>query len=215
MVEISPVRVPPVNVSTFQFGDEGFHERGDAAYCKGCYFGQFAPRCARCNDPITENFISSLNKQVRTSYCRAEVSFPNCSSSKQFPTISNNFHAPVLMLSWLSNRSHLVASGLFCMQRMPGTIQRRIFLRTRRFPVLRDVLPRHPRLPLCDVSQANLGPLHHGHVQEIPPGMFRLQVGGDSKGTLIGINLTFNFQLLFEAAQQGNFQGARRQAILS
>lgn len=45
------------------FGDEGFHERGDAAYCKGCYFGQFAPRCARCNDPITENFISSLNKQ--------------------------------------------------------------------------------------------------------------------------------------------------------
>ena len=47
-----------------QFGDEGFHERGEAAYCKKCYFGQFAPRCGWCGEPITENFISSLNKQV-------------------------------------------------------------------------------------------------------------------------------------------------------
>ena len=112
---------------------------------------------------------------MRTSSCRAEL------FSKQFLTVC-----------------HLVASGLFCMQRMPGTIQRRIFLRARRFPVLRDVLPRHPRLPLCDVSQANLRPLHHRNVQEIPPGMFRVQVGGDSRGTWIGIHfdkLFFSFCL--------------------
>ena len=78
LVEISPVRVPPVDVSTFQFGDEGFHERGDAAYCRGCYFGQFAPRCARCNEPITENFISSLNKQVSMLLLWSRL--------KQFPT---------------------------------------------------------------------------------------------------------------------------------
>ena len=48
----------------FQLGDEGFHERGEAAYCKKCYFSQFGPRCGRCGEAITENFISSLNKQV-------------------------------------------------------------------------------------------------------------------------------------------------------
>ena len=86
------------------------------------------------------------------------------------------------------NIYYLVAPGLFCLQRMPGTIQRRIFLRARRFPVLRDVLSRHPRLPLCNVSQANLWALHHSHVQEIPPRVLRLQVGGDSTATVIELN---------------------------
>ncbi|XP_023340460.1 paxillin [Eurytemora carolleeae] len=46
-----------------QLGEEGFHEREDAAYCKTCYFDQFAPKCGGCNTPITENYISSLNQQ--------------------------------------------------------------------------------------------------------------------------------------------------------
>ena len=48
----------------FQLGDDGFHEKDGAAYCKDCYFGQFAPKCGGCNLPITENYISALNKQV-------------------------------------------------------------------------------------------------------------------------------------------------------
>ena len=122
LVEISPVRVPPVDVSTFQFGDEGFHERGDAAYCRGCYFGQFAPRCARCNEPITENFISSLNKQV-SMLCLTMVASETISNltflpSRKKPSVN------IIYRSMISNRNLLVASGLFCMQRMPGTIQR-------------------------------------------------------------------------------------------
>jgi len=46
-----------------QLGDEGFHEKDDAAFCKDCYFEQFAPKCGGCNTPITENYISALNKQ--------------------------------------------------------------------------------------------------------------------------------------------------------
>jgi len=46
-----------------QLGDDGFHEHGDAAYCKDCYFSQFAPKCGGCQLPITESFISALNKQ--------------------------------------------------------------------------------------------------------------------------------------------------------
>ena len=69
---------------------------------------------------------------------------------------------------------------------------------------------------MCDVSQANLGPLHHRHVQEIPPRMFRVQVKAETAEELgLEFILTIIFQLLFEAAQQGNLQGARRQAILS
>ena len=33
--------------------DDGFHEKDDAAYCKTCYFEQFAPKCGGCNTPIT------------------------------------------------------------------------------------------------------------------------------------------------------------------
>jgi len=46
-----------------QFGDEGFHEKDGAAFCKDCYFEQFAPKCGGCNTPITDNYISSLNLQ--------------------------------------------------------------------------------------------------------------------------------------------------------
>jgi len=46
-----------------QLGEEGFHEKGDSAYCKTCYFDQFAPKCGGCSTAITENYISSLNQQ--------------------------------------------------------------------------------------------------------------------------------------------------------
>lgn len=46
-----------------QFGDDGFHEKDDSAYCKDCYFEQFAPKCGGCSNPIRENYISSLNMQ--------------------------------------------------------------------------------------------------------------------------------------------------------
>jgi len=46
-----------------QLGEDGFHEKGDSAYCKTCYFNNFAPKCGGCGNPITENYISALNKQ--------------------------------------------------------------------------------------------------------------------------------------------------------
>lgn len=46
------------------FGDDGFHEKDNQAYCKNCYFSMFAPKCAAgCSVPITENYISSLDAQ--------------------------------------------------------------------------------------------------------------------------------------------------------
>jgi len=45
------------------FGEDGFHEKDDQAYCKTCYFGMFAPKCAGCAHPITDNYISSLDAQ--------------------------------------------------------------------------------------------------------------------------------------------------------
>ena len=46
-----------------KFGDDGFHEKEGKAYCKNCFFSLFAPRCGGCEKPITENYISSLDKQ--------------------------------------------------------------------------------------------------------------------------------------------------------
>jgi len=45
------------------FGEDGFHDKDDQAYCKDCYFGMFAPKCAGCKHPITDNYISSLDAQ--------------------------------------------------------------------------------------------------------------------------------------------------------
>lgn len=33
------------------------------AYCRDCYFDSFAPKCAGCNQAITDNYISALNSQ--------------------------------------------------------------------------------------------------------------------------------------------------------
>ncbi|KAK8400287.1 hypothetical protein O3P69_003177 [Scylla paramamosain] len=45
------------------FGDEGFHERDGKPYCREDYYNMFAPKCAGCNSPIMENYISALNAQ--------------------------------------------------------------------------------------------------------------------------------------------------------
>ena len=44
------------------FGDDGYHEREGQAYCKECYYSAFAPKCGGCSTPITENYISSLDR---------------------------------------------------------------------------------------------------------------------------------------------------------
>ncbi|OQR79566.1 paxillin-like [Tropilaelaps mercedesae] len=46
-----------------QFGDEGFHEKDAKPYCREDYFAMFAPKCAGCSMPITENYISALSMQ--------------------------------------------------------------------------------------------------------------------------------------------------------
>ncbi|XP_028967465.1 paxillin [Galendromus occidentalis] len=46
-----------------QFGEEGFHEKDGKPYCRDDYFSMFAPKCAGCNMPITENYISALSMQ--------------------------------------------------------------------------------------------------------------------------------------------------------
>lgn len=45
------------------FGEDGFHEKDEQAYCKSCYYGIFAPKCAGCSMPITENYITCMNTQ--------------------------------------------------------------------------------------------------------------------------------------------------------
>lgn len=45
------------------FGEEGFHERDGKPYCREDYYNMFAPKCAGCNSPIMENYISALNAQ--------------------------------------------------------------------------------------------------------------------------------------------------------
>jgi len=81
-----------------QLGEEGFHEKDDAAYCKDCYFGQFAPRCGGCNLPITDNYISALNKQWHPEcFVCKECGEPFHEGSfyehEGFPYCENHYHA--------------------------------------------------------------------------------------------------------------------------
>ena len=55
---------------------------------------------------------------------------------------------------------------------VPHALRYRIILRPRRSSILRDPLPRAARLPLCRLSEAHHGALHHCHVQEISPRTF-------------------------------------------
>ncbi|QQP50262.1 Paxillinlike [Caligus rogercresseyi] len=55
------------------FGEDGFHEHDGKAYCKGCFFGSFAPKCGGCSGPIQDQYISSLNAQ----WHRIALSAPN------------------------------------------------------------------------------------------------------------------------------------------
>lgn len=44
-------------------GEDGFHEKDGAAFCRNCFLGAFAPKCGGCDHPIEENYISSLDRQ--------------------------------------------------------------------------------------------------------------------------------------------------------
>ena len=68
-------------------------------------------------------------------------------------------------------------------------------LRPRRSSVLRDALPRAPRLAVRDMQQAGDRSLRDGHVPQVPPRALRLHV-------------------LPAPAQQGHLQGAEQQAVL-
>lgn len=81
-----------------QFGDDGFHEKDDAAYCKTCYFEQFAPKCGGCNTPITENYISSLNLQWHPNCfvckeCQLPFHDGNFFEHEGFPYCEQHYHA--------------------------------------------------------------------------------------------------------------------------
>jgi len=81
-----------------QLGDDGFHEKDGAAYCKDCYFGQFAPKCGGCNLPITENYISALNKQWHPGCfvckeCQEPFHDGSFYEHDGFPYCENHYHA--------------------------------------------------------------------------------------------------------------------------
>ncbi|OWF55345.1 Paxillin [Mizuhopecten yessoensis] len=44
------------------FGEEGFHEKDNNAYCRQDYLEMFAPRCGGCGNPILDNYISALSR---------------------------------------------------------------------------------------------------------------------------------------------------------
>lgn len=46
-----------------KFGPEGFHEKDSKAYCRECYYENYAPKCKRCDKAIMEGFITALNAQ--------------------------------------------------------------------------------------------------------------------------------------------------------
>jgi len=81
-----------------QFGDEGFHEKEDSAFCKDCYFEQFAPKCGGCNLPITENYISSLNLQWHPNCfvckeCQSPFNDGAFFEHEGFPYCETHYHA--------------------------------------------------------------------------------------------------------------------------
>jgi hypothetical protein len=80
------------------FGEEGFHEKDDSAFCKSCYFEQFAPKCGGCNTPITENYISSLNLQWHPTCfvckdCQQPFHDGNFFEHEGFPYCEQHYHA--------------------------------------------------------------------------------------------------------------------------
>jgi len=81
-----------------QFGDEGFHEKENAAYCRACYFHQFAPKCGGCSLPITENYVSSLNLQWHPNCfvckeCQSPFNDGAFFEHEGFPYCETHYHA--------------------------------------------------------------------------------------------------------------------------
>jgi len=80
------------------FGDDGFHEKDGQAYCKNCYYGAFAPKCAGCSLAITENFISSLDAQWHQNCfvcatCNQPFADGNFFEHEGAPYCETHFHA--------------------------------------------------------------------------------------------------------------------------
>lgn len=78
---------------------------------------------------------------------------------------------------------------------LPDAVRQWSVLRSRGPALLRDALSRQARVTVRRMSQADRGPLHHGHVQEVPSGAFRVR-------------------FLPETAQQGDVQRTKREAVL-
>ena len=79
-------------------GDDGFHEREDAAYCKECYYGQFAPKCGGCTKAIMDNYISALNMQwcpdcFVCKECQQPFDGGSFYEHEGFPYCENHYHA--------------------------------------------------------------------------------------------------------------------------
>ena len=80
------------------FGDDGFHEKDEKAFCQECYYGMFAPKCAKCGIPITENFISALDAQWHPNCfvcttCQQPFADGNWFEHEGAPYCETHFHA--------------------------------------------------------------------------------------------------------------------------
>lgn len=79
---------------------------------------------------------------------------------------------------------------------LPYAVRQRAVLRPRGATVLRDALPRQTGVAVRRMPQADRRPVHHSHVQEVPPRALCVR-------------------LLLKTAQQGHLQRTKRQAVLS
>lgn len=156
---------------------EGFHEKDGKAYCRKDYFDMFAPKCGGCARAILENYISALSS----------LWHPECFVCRVRTAVSCQLCPSNTTLTLTTAGS--VLTGVL------HPVCERELLRARRPAVLRGALPRAPRLALLRLPEAHHGPLHHRHVQEVPPGALCLR-------------------LLPEATKQGHVQGAERQTVL-
>lgn len=79
------------------FGDDLYHEKEGKAFCSDCYNSAFAPKCGGCQLPITDNYISSLDRPWHPScfVCRqCSQPFPdgNFFEHEGFPYCEYHYH---------------------------------------------------------------------------------------------------------------------------
>lgn len=96
-----------------QFGEDGFHEKDGKPYCRDDYLEMFALKCAGCNRPITENYISAMNSQWHPGCfaCRVRITL-------LFLFLSDSFSVfPIVIWFWGTNVAELKL-GLLCDKRL-------------------------------------------------------------------------------------------------